>query len=472
MRPITPALLLVALPPAGCASAQAPSPELAHAAAAYSAKIAASAHFVSGRTIDSVLAEELSPTRPLEALIRPLLRFDVDEARHSVTCRIGQASATAVATADLGCTLVRPDASIERLQARRAAARADEPADPATVDWPLGDRLPAEVRDTGIDLPAVTAAVAAAFVEPAGRTPVHTRAVVVVHRGELIAERYADGYRVDMPLPGWSMTKTWTHALLGIRVGQGELDPTAPLGVPEWAGKDDPHAALRMPDLLAMRGGLRWNENYDDPASDALRMLFASNDHAAVYALQPVTAAPGETFCYASGATNLLCRVLRGTFASDPEYWAFPRTALFDPLGMRSAILETDPSGTFVGSSYGFATARDWARFGMLYAQDGVFLGQRVLPEGWVAHAASAPQDGDGDFGEHLWLNADPDGDGPRQRAWPDVPADLLRCDGHEGQYVLIVPSLQLVAVRLGCTKNGGFDLHGFVRALCRAVTH
>ena len=134
-------------------------------------------------------------------------------------------------------------------------------------------------------------------------------------------------------------------------------------------------------------------------------------------------------------------------------------------------MIETDPSGTFVGSSYGFATARDWARFGMLYAQDGVFAGERILPEGWVTASAALTPTSDGDFGRHLWLNADPDGEGPRERAWRDLPANLVHMDGHEGQYVCVMPTEQIVVVRLGCAKRGGFDLHGLLRRVRDACT-
>jgi CubicO group peptidase (beta-lactamase class C family) len=251
-------------------------------------------------------------------------------------------------------------------------------------------------------------------------------------------------------------------------VRQGKLDLDAPLKVPEWPAAD-PRRALRLRHLLLMTSGVSWNESYDDPASNCLEMLFRSADHAAVFAKQPGAHAPGAVFCYASGSTNLICRELRTTFGSDADYWAFPRNALFRPLGMRSAVIETDPSGTFVGSSYGFATARDWARLGMLYAQDGVFAGERILPEGWVAASATPTPASDGEFGRHLWLNADPDGDGPLQRAWPDLPGNLLHMDGHEGQYVCVFPTEQIVVVRLGCTKAGGFGLHALLRAVLAA---
>jgi CubicO group peptidase (beta-lactamase class C family) len=472
--PLHPAALAVCAL-ATLAPAQEPSattsPAMLDIAAAYAAKVAASALFVSGRTLQSVLDEEFAPDRPLEAMIRPLLKFDVDTEHRTVTCRLGKSQAQAVATTNLGCTLVRPDVPAATLTNRAAPGVADLQADPSTTDWPLGERVLLSKVPDAVDLSAVAKALDLAFAEPAKGNKVRTRAVVVVHRGRLVAERYAEGYRADMPLPGWSMTKTMVDALLGVRVMQGRLDLLAPLrAVPEWP-TDDARSKLCLADLHRMASGLHWTENYDDPSSSVLQMLFGSSDHAAVQAQQPAEHAPGTTYRYASGTTNLICRELRRTFASDAEYWAFPRTALFQRLGMRSAVIETDPSGTFVGSSYGFATARDWARFGMLYAQDGVFAGERILPEGWVTASAALTPTSDGDFGRHLWLNADPDGEGPRERAWRDLPANLVHMDGHEGQYVCVMPTEQIVVVRLGCAKRGGFDLHGLLRRVRDACT-
>jgi CubicO group peptidase (beta-lactamase class C family) len=453
---------------------QQPTKEMAEVAAAYAAKITASALFVSGRTLDSVLAEELAPTRPLETAIRPFLKFDIVREDGTVTCRLLGATAVAVRTSNLGCTLVHPDVTADRLRAREAPSRADDlsGADPAVwpVKWPLGDRMPEGKPEAG-DPKALTEAIDAAFAEPATGPRMNTRALVVVFRGQLIAERYAAGYRADMALPGWSMSKTIVNALVGIRIAQGALDPEAPLAVPEWnTTPDDPRQKLRLHDLLSMSSGLAWNESYDDPQSDALRMLFRSSDHGGVFARQPQSEAPGVKFRYSSGCTNLVCRILRGTFASDADYWGFPGRALFGPLGMRTAVLETDPSGTFVGSSYGFMCARDWARFGLLYANDGEVAGRRILPKGWVARSARSGPCSEGSFGDHIWLNADPDGDGPRERKWADLPADLMRMDGHEGQYVIILPTEQIVIVRLGCTKSGGFDLHGLARRVRDAL--
>ncbi|MBL9076261.1 MAG: serine hydrolase [Planctomycetes bacterium] len=459
-------LALAALHLVPSVAAQTPDPALLRAAVAYAAKVAASAQFVSGRSLDSVLAEELAPDRPLEALLRPLLRFDVDRERRTVTCRALTATATAAATGNLGCTLVPPDGTAAALRDRAAPTIAAASRD-ATRAWPLGDRAEPGL---GIDAAAMARAVDAAFAEADDGPPVRTRAVVVVHGGRLVAERYAAGYDAAMPLPGWSMSKTLVNALVGRRVQQGALDLDAPPAVAEWRGADDPRAAIRWPHLLTMTAGLAWNESYDEPASDVLRMLFAAPDHAAVYAESPVAAAPGTEFRYSSGCSNLVCRLLRSTFANDADYWAFPRDALFAPLGMHSAVLETDASGTFVGSSYGFATARDWARFGLFLADDGVAPdGNRLLPQGWLARSTTPAPASRGRFGWHVWLNADPDGDGPAARRWPDLPAELLLLEGHEGQHCVVLPSRRFVLVRLGCTKRGGFDLHGLVRGALAA---
>jgi CubicO group peptidase (beta-lactamase class C family) len=470
--------LLAALP---CAAvpAQAPSKELAEVAAAYAAKIAASAIFVSGRTLESVLAEELSPTRPLETLIRPLLRFDVDTEAGTVTCRLGQAKATAVRTKGLGCTLALAPVTVEQLRAREGPAPDLTGAD---APWPLGESVP-EIAAADIDHEALAKALDAAFAGRDPKRPVHTRAVVVVHRGRLVAERYGDGYHARMPLPGWSMAKTLTHALLGVRerARPGLMAKNAArawpsnLRGPSIYAEEPPEGfrpLFTVDHLLTMTAGMGWTESYDDPTGDVLTMLFRTPDHATAYrhSRKGLITEPGSTFVYSSGATNLLCELLRSTFAGERAYHAFPREHLFAKLGMRTAVLETDPSGTFVGSSYGFASARDWARLGMLYAQRGEFAGQRVVDAEWIDGAFEPAAGSNGRFGRHLWLDRDPDGDGPQQREWPDLPEDLGYMSGHEGQYCVVIPSEQLVVVRLGCTKSGGFSIGDLVRGVRAAI--
>lgn len=454
---------------ASTAPAQVPSKEMAQAAAAYAAKVTASAIFVSHRTLESVLEQEFAPTRPLDAILKPLLRFDIDRERRRVTCRLGRMRATAVYHEGLGCSLVQGPVDPARRRYSKPLPAFDASRDPARP-WPLGEAVQPSPA-TGIDHAEVKAALDLAFAEPDPKKPVFTRAVVVVHKGQLVAERYADGFDAQMPLPGWSMSKTLTNALVGLHVGDGSFDVDGRPAVSGWREEGDDRARILNRHLLAMSAGLSWNEDYADPNSDALRMLLFSRNHPDVYAQQPAAAAPGSRYQYASGATNLLCRELRSAYSSRLRYWQMP-TRLFQRLGMHTAVLETDPAGTFVGSSYCFASARDWAKFGLLYLQDGVMFGQRVLPKGWVRRStspAASPASG-GRFGWQLWLNRDPDGDGPKQRRWRDLPEDLFHMDGHEGQYVVVSPSHELVIVRLGCTKAGGFPLTRFVGALLAAA--
>lgn len=443
--------------------AQAPSAEMAQAAAAYAAKVTASALFVSGRSLDSVMAQEFAPVRPFDAMVRALLEVDVDRDRRSVTCRLGVGRATAVYDEGIGCSLVIGPRDPARRRYARPLAPFDLARAEARADGPLDERAPRP--SSSVDAAALTAALERAFAEPDPRRPVFTRAVVVARGGELLAEQYAPGFDAQMPLPGWSMTKSLVNALVGAHVDRGAFDVHARPAVSGWREEGDARAQIRNHHLLGMCAGLEWREDYTDARSDALQMLLFRRDHAAAYAQQPSSAPPGARFQYASGATNLLCRELRSAYTSRRAYWQMP-ARFFDRVGMHTAVLETDPSGTFVGSSYGYASARDWARLGQLFLQDGVMSGDRVLPAGWVARSTSADAcpASEGRYGWHLWLNQDPDGDGPRLRRWPDLPEDVFHMDGHEGQYCVMVPSADLVVVRLGCTKDGGFAIDQLVR--------
>ena len=461
-RPLLPVLVAWAtlLPAQRPADLQA----LAPVAAAYAAKITASALFVSRRTLAQVQAEELAPDAPLERLIAPLLRIRVDAERRTVTCSLLGHEATAVLVPGLGCTLLRERRRDELLE-RGEALPPPLPPLPRDLPWPHGEGPLAALPD-GIDGPALQRALDAAFAEPAG-CKLNTRAIVVACRGQLVAERYGSGYDATMPLPGWSMSKTVAMVLLGMRARDGQV-LEGPLPVPEWQGPDDPRAAIALDQLLRMQSGLEWRESYDDPSAPALQMLFHSDDCGAVAAAQPLAHPPGEVHQYSSGTTNLLCRELRRTFACDADYWRYPRL-LFDAISARSMVLEPDPSGTFVGSSFVFATARDWARLGQFLLQDGITDGVRLLPEGWLAAARQPTPGSRGQFGRHLWLNTPAVAGESASREWPDLPADLFHLDGHEGQFVFVLPAQQLVIVRLGCIKQGRFDLHGLLRDVLAA---
>lgn len=400
-------------------------------ASAHAAKVACSCVFLQGRELPSVLAEELAPFGLLDVV--------VDRATSSATASaFGMWERTAWYRPGLGATLVHGSELVLEpgsLEPPRGVAERAAP-------WPEGEAIGAAPFDTA----ALDAALADAFADPRWRT----RAMVVVHGGHIVAERYAAGFGPDVPQHGWSMTKTWMNALIGILVGQGRLRLDQPAPIPEWRGVDDARAAITVAQLLRMESGLAFFENYEDPSSDVLRMLFAADDMAAYAARQPLRVPPDTRWRYSSGASVLLARVAREVVGSEsPE---FARDALFSPLGMATARLELDAAGTWVGSSMGWASARDWARFGLLYLRDGVWGGERILPEGWIAAStvptASAPGGG---FGAHLWLNA---GDATGRRSWPSLPADLFWAAGYQGQYVVVAPSRDAVIVRLGQTTE------------------
>jgi CubicO group peptidase (beta-lactamase class C family) len=295
--------------------------------------------------------------------------------------------------------------------------------------------------------------VAATFAEPDPTHPRNTRAVVVVHGGRIVAERYAPGFDKTMPLIAWSMTKGAMNALIGLRVKDGKLAVADRALLPEWRGQGDPRGAISLDDLLRMSSGLAFDESYDDPLGDVTEMLFVKNDMAKFAASKPLLHPPGSHWDYSSGTSVLLAAILRETFASEADYLRYPHDRLFAPLGMRSAVLETDASGNFVGSSLLYASARDFARLGLLFLHDGMWRGERLLPEGWVAYtlmpAKAAP---DESYGAQIWLKL-PESHGYGE---PPMPHDAFYFLGHDEQIVAIVPSRDLVIVRLGLTQEGG----------------
>jgi CubicO group peptidase (beta-lactamase class C family) len=202
-----------------------------------------------------------------------------------------------------------------------------------------------------------------------------------------------------------------------------------------------------------MQSGLAFEEDYGTATSDVNVMLFRSRDTGAVAAKKTLAHEPGTHWSYSSGTTNLLARTLRGVLESNGrEFPAFARNNLFSPLGAASVVMEPDASGVFIGSSFMYATAQDWARLGQLYMQDGVWNGERLLPAGWTDFVAEPAAASDGRYGGQFWLNRD--GSSGRQRDLPALPEDMYYMSGHEGQYVFIVPSTDIIIVRLGVTRG------------------
>ncbi len=306
-----------------------------------------------------------------------------------------------------------------------------------------------------------------AFAEPDPGRPRRTRAVVVVQNGRIVAERYAPGFTPETPLIGWSMTKTVINALVGILVKDGRLAVNRPAPVPEWQSADDPRRAITLDQLLRMSSGLQFDESAWNPVSDVTVMLLGRSDAGLYAARKSLAAAPGTVWQYSSGTTNIISRALRAVINDDAMYAEFPRSALFDRIGMSSALIEADASGAFIGSSFGYATARDWARLGMLYVNDGMWNGHRILPEGWVAYTRSpAPADPLRRYGAHVWLKVADEYSGDAV-----LPADAFHAIGHAGQFVTMIPSANLVVVRLGLTRYpDAWDHTAFVRDVLMAL--
>ena len=324
------------------------------------------------------------------------------------------------------------------------------PAQPAGVPWPTDD-WPTGPPPDGVDLDRL---LDEAF-DPEG--PLRdTYAVVVVHGGRLVAERYGgtlprfDGpgrpVGVDTPLLSWSVAKSMLHVVVGMLVADGRLDPAAPADVPAWRGAGDPRGAITVDDLLSMRDGLDFAEDYEDPdTSDVIQMLWGRGqaDMAAFAADRPLAAPPGTRYSYATGTSVILSGIVAGLVGHGDPYREFLDERLFGPLGMTGATPGFDDAGTWVAGSYVHATARDYARFALLALRDGTWDGRRLVPEGWIdggrAGRSVDPDDGTW-FGRHWWTRDDPLGG-----FW---------AAGHEGQYLDLVPPLDLVVVRLGRTPS------------------
>jgi CubicO group peptidase (beta-lactamase class C family) len=434
----------------------------------YAAKYLCTSVFVSGRDAQTVFEEDVRPVNPLAAVVA----YRVDRPGAAVHAdAFGLFASTAVYREGCGCTLAAGGVSAAALRGQTPAARGIREAALDDLPWPQAAVEVAADLPPGVDPARLKKLLDAAFAEERPEAPRKTRAVVVVHDGRIVAERYAPGFHPRMPLLGWSMAKSVTSALVGVLVRQGRLDPQRPAPVPEWQAAGDPRREITLDQLLRMESGLAFDEVYL-PLTDATEMLYGSADFAAAAAAKPLAGPPGSVWNYSSGAANIVARIVRQTVERDAPGGVadFMRRELFDKLGMASALIEPDPSGTFVGSSYAVATPRDWARFGLLYLWDGVWRGERILPEGWVRYTTTpTPKAPKGEYGAMFWLNAGAPAD-PSARLWPSAPRDAFAAQGFQEQKVIVIPSRKLVLVRFGATtERRAWDTDAFLAAALAA---
>jgi len=405
--------------------------------------------FVSGRTLEELQKQELAGTKGIPNFFDTVVKIDRDD--RSVTVGRPFPTAIAVMRPGIGCVIAagRPLSQLMQVQADGPAL----PAPDADALWPLGERVDTARIIEGVDRARLEKAIDVAFGQcPTGDDP-FTRAIVVVHGGRIVAERYGKDFKVGQPLYAASMSKSVAATLIGLRIAEGRmaLDDVA---LPAASGRPDP---ITNRHLITMTAGLEWTEGTEEgkrlEEADSVRMLLLEPDMAAFFVTKPVVSKPGEVFYYSSGATNLLMASLRKSFHGDDNaYWNYPRKALFDSIGMRSATIQTDAAGCFIGSTYVWASARDWARLGLLHLYNGRWDGHQLLPRSWVDFVrtpapATAKLSGTKrlSYGAGFWLYG---------AESATVPAPVYAMVGLWGQKVIIDPARDLVVVRMGYTQK------------------
>jgi CubicO group peptidase (beta-lactamase class C family) len=432
----------------------------ARVAAGFVSHTLCSETFVAGLDPTQTAAEIFQNMPGIRRLL-PVLRYRIDRAEKSVTVTLGDRfEARAVGRDGIGCRLVYAAAPNVTIAAASPPGDATPPAStPAIAGLAVVEPSDDKLR----------AALDRAFAEPATGPRRETKAVVVLHDGRIVAERYALGYGIDTPLLGWSVTKSVINALVGILVRQGKLVVSAPAPVAAWRNPSDPRHAITIEQLMRMTSGLALDETNSgfDPSS---RTLFTQPDMAAFAESAALTAPPGTRYHYSSPSTIILSRIVTdavGGRAEDVRRLA--ERELFGPLGMRHVTLEFDAAGTPVGSTYMYATARDWARFGLLYANDGVVGGRRILPEGWVDFSASPTEGSRDGYAAGFFTNRGP-AEYSRSRVRGGMPPDSFFASGTQGQRIVVAPAERLVVVRLGRSQDWeSFDMRGLMSLVADA---
>jgi len=422
-------------------------------ATGFVANVLCSETFVSGLDPERDFAETTA-AMPGARLISWALDYRVDRAGKDVTVSLlGFGRSRAVYRGELGCFLDHGGATADMA--------------PPPVDKPQAALLP-EIAGPSVVAPqseALAAALDRAFAEPSSPPFKRTRAVVVVKDGRIIAERYADGIGIDTPLLGFSSTKSVIAALTGILVRQGKLRLGQGAPVAAWQNPDDQRHAITVDQLLRHTAGLALGSSLQASLGAAFepvnRMKFMETDMAAFAESARLATPPGRIWNYHDGNYLILSKlILDATGGTPADFLRFARRELFAPLGMRHVTLEFDGAGTPEGSSQMLASARDWARFGLLYLNDGVVGGKRILPEGFVKYSASPTPNAFVGYGAGFWTNLG-DSPGAHYRIEHGWPRDAFFAKGSIGQYVIVIPSQRLVIVRLGRTVNWPLDADG-----------
>jgi CubicO group peptidase (beta-lactamase class C family) len=415
--------------------------------------------YVSGRNVESVKEKELQVFPGLSSA-----GIEMNNSDSTVVATVLWAKSKSIFRAGLGCTLLA-ERSEEEVRSQEINLASKTIINQDSILWPNGN-LKSDSLIANVKYDAIEKAMADAFVDIDPAKPANTHGIVVLYDGLIVGEKYAKGFDSRSKLMGWSMTKSITSALIGILVKDGKLKTDEPAPVSEWA--DDERKKITLNNLLQASSGLEWSESYFVPTSDFHNMFIKSDDKGKYAASRKLKYQPNTVFEYSSGSTNILSRMIRQQ-VGDSAYHAFPYERLFYKIGMNNTVMEPDASGTFVGSSYSYATARDWARFGLLYLNDGVWNNERILPEGWVKYTTTPATTSDiGEYGAQWWLNAGGKNN-VASRKYPELPIDAFWADGFEQQWVMVIPSKKLVIARLGVSHHG-FDFTKLANAIIDAL--
>jgi len=415
---------------------------------AYAAKKMCSCTFIADRSQESIQAEDLGIS--LLSLSETIIDRELKTATSTI---FGMKAKTAEYRGKLGCVLVHGEDNY-KIEFPKGISPSE---DLSNLPFPYGDKIEKHtVR--GINYEKLNEAADLAFDPNNEMINLKTRSLLVLHKDSIVLERYAKGYDENTEILGWSMTKSIMNAWVGMMVKDSLLKLSNNNLFEGWNA--DGRKKISLNDLLHMESGLEWEEVYSE-ISTATNMLYNSEDNGGLAMNQPLEFDPGTYWEYSSGTSNIISKYLRNQFTNYDDYLRFPHKRIFEKLNMANTTMEVDESGGYIGSSYCYATTRDWARFGTFYLRDGVWNGERLLPEGWVDYTKTPAKTSDGRYGAHFWTNAG-------SKYYKDAPLDMYSANGYEGQRVFIIPSKDLVIVRMGLSEN--FDFNSLVKNICDSV--
>ena len=409
--------------------------------AGYSAKNTASSVFLGERS--------LAFTNKTDNNFSPVdLASDaIDKKKKTATSSVfGLLTRKAIIREGLGSvlTLDEADENNPYLTPKRTTTRNE------TIPYPFGNAPQKDTVFANVDYEKLNTSVGSIF----GSSK--SRAVLVIYKDQIIAEKYSEGFHKDARILGWSMTKSILATVFGVLQYQQKINLQDKAPIASW--QNDARKDISLHNLLQMNSGLEWDENYDE-ISDATKMLFLERDMTKMQAAKPLVGKPNESWYYSSGTSNLLSGILRNQFQTHQNYLDFWYTDLIDKIGMNSMIVETDLAGNYVASSYAWATARDWGKFGLLYLHNGSWNGQQVFSKDWVKYVTTPTPTSEGTYGIHFWLNA--------AKQFKDLPRTMYFADGYQGQRVYVFPDQEMVVVRFGLSN---FEENMFLKEVIQSI--